>query len=53
VMDDPAAMARGEDPQLDRAIAEMLSEIEKNPYSPPTPPDAPDRSGMGLKEEDK
>ena len=53
VMDDPALMAQGKDPQLDRAIQEMLSQIESNPYSPPGRPEAPDRSGMGLKEEDK
>jgi tricorn protease len=53
VLDDPALMAKGEDPQLDRAIQEMLSEIAKNPYTPPETPSPPDRSGMGVKEEDK
>jgi tricorn protease len=53
VMDDPALMAQGKDPQLDRAIAEMLAEIESNPYRPPARPEPPDRSGMGLREEDK
>jgi tricorn protease len=53
VMDDPAAMAQGKDPQLDRAIEEMLTQIEKNPYTPPGRPEPPDRSGMGIREEDK
>jgi tricorn protease len=53
VMDDPALMAKGQDPQLDRAIKEMLAAIESTPYTPPTPPTPPNRSGMGLEEKDK
>ena len=52
VIDDPALMVDGADPQLDAAIAHMLEEIETNPYRPPTPPDYPDRSGMGITAED-
>ena len=53
VLDDPAVMARGRDPQLDRAIELMLEELESNPYTPPARPASPDRSGMGLPESDR
>ena len=53
VVDDPALMVDGGDPQLDAAIAHMLSEIERNPYQPPKRPAYPDRSGMGITEADK
>jgi hypothetical protein len=46
-------MAGGKDVQLDAAIAHMLEELERNPYTPPQRPEAPDRSGMGLKVEDQ
>ena len=48
VIDHPAMMIDGGDPQLDRAIEQMLMEIETNPYVPPVRPADPDRSGMGL-----
>ncbi len=53
VVDDPALMVDGGDPQLDAAIAHMLEELETNRYQPPTPPAYPDRSGMGLPPEDQ
>jgi tricorn protease len=53
VIDDPALMVEGGDPQLDAAIGLMLEEIARNPYIPPERPADPDRSGMGIKEEDK
>jgi len=53
VVDDPSKMADGGDPQLDVAIAEMLSEIEANGYKPGQRPAAPDRSGMGITNEDR
>jgi len=53
VIDDPSKMVDGGDPQLDRAIEEMLSEIKANPYTPPKRPAYPDRSGMGLDPKDK
>jgi len=53
VIDDPALMADGSDPQLDAAIEHMLEEIEKNPYVPAKRPPYPDRSGMGILEEQK
>lgn len=53
VVDDPALMVDGGDPQLDAAIAHMLGELQRNPYRPPNRPTYPDRSGMGIREEDK
>ncbi|MCP4200590.1 MAG: peptidase S41 [bacterium] len=52
VIDDPADMVGGKDPQLEAAVAHMLEELETNAYQPPTPPAFPDRSGMGLAPED-
>jgi tricorn protease len=53
VIDDPALMCNGDDPQLDAAIDIMLYEIEQTPYVPPQRPAAPDRSGMGIRPEDR
>jgi tricorn protease-like protein/C-terminal processing protease CtpA/Prc len=53
VIDDPALMCNGDDPQLDAAVDIMLYEIEQNPYVPPQRPVAPDRSGMGIRPEDR
>ena len=53
VIDDPALMADGGDPQLDAAIEHMLVELERNAYTPPKRPPYPDRSRMGIREEDK
>ncbi len=53
VIDDPAKMLDGDDPQLDAAIELMLGELEKNPYQPPARPPYPDRSRMGIAPEDK
>jgi tricorn protease len=53
VIDDPALMVEGGDPQLDAAIEQMLKEIERNPYVPPARPAYPDRSGMGIRSEDR
>jgi len=53
VVDDPALMQDGGDPQLDRAIALMLEELERNPYRAPKRPAYPDRKGMGLDPKDK
>ncbi|GAB4376204.1 MAG: S41 family peptidase [Acidobacteriota bacterium] len=53
VIDDPAKMVDGSDPQLDAAIAEVLAEIERHPYVPPKRPEYPDRSGMGIAPEDR
>jgi len=53
VVDDPALMVDGGDPQLDAAIQHMLDEIKRNPYVPAKRPPYPDRSGMGILEEQK
>jgi tricorn protease-like protein/C-terminal processing protease CtpA/Prc len=53
VIDDPALMLDGGDPQLDVAIELMVEEAERNPYVPPMRPPAPDRSGMGITPEDR
>jgi len=53
VIDDPSLMVDGGDPQLDAAIEHMLDELARHPYTPPARPDYPDRSGMGIREEDK
>ncbi len=50
VIDDPAKMQNGADPQLDAAIAHILEEITRNPYVKPARPAGPDRSGMGIPE---
>ena len=53
VMDHPALMVDGGDPQLDAAIEHILGELESNAYQKPTRPAYPDRSGLGITEEDK
>ncbi len=53
VIDDPAKMFNGGDPQLDAAIEHMLSELKRNPYRAPSRPAYPDRRGMGIVEKDK
>ena len=53
VVDDPAKMMNGADPQLDEAIKQMLSELETNPYKAPKRPAYPDRSKFGLDPKDK
>ncbi len=59
VIDDPAKMTPASqingvaDPQLDAAIEHMLAEIERNGYHKPNRPAPPDRSGMGIRPEDK
>lgn len=53
VVDDPALMASGGDPQLDKAIQQLLGEIEKNGFTPAKRPKYPNRKGMGLAPEDK
>ncbi|MCX8108286.1 MAG: PDZ domain-containing protein [Verrucomicrobiae bacterium] len=43
VVDDPAAMARGEDPQLERAVKEVLKMLSENPPPQPRKPPYPKR----------
>ncbi len=54
VVDDPAKMQNGGDPQLDLAIGEMLNALKNGQgFTPPKRPAYPDRSKMGIKPEDK
>lgn len=53
VIDDPALMVDGGDPQLDTAIEHILGEVARKPFVPPTRPPYPDRSGMGIPEKDR
>ncbi|HMP77899.1 MAG TPA: S41 family peptidase [Pirellulaceae bacterium] len=53
VVDDPAMMVNGRDPQLDRAIQLMLEELEAGRgFKLPERPRYPDRSGFGISPED-
>jgi tricorn protease len=45
VIDDPALLAQGKDPQLDRAIQEVEAALKKNPVVHPPKPTYPNRSG--------
>ncbi|MCP3980928.1 MAG: peptidase S41 [bacterium] len=45
VVDDPSLMVDGGDPQLERAIEEVLAELKRNPPTPPGKPAYEDRSG--------
>jgi tricorn protease len=49
VVEDPAKMQNGEDPQLEKAIAVMLEELDGGKaWVQPKVPAYPNRSGMGL-----
>jgi tricorn protease len=45
VIDDPSQLARGTDPQLERAIAEVMRMLEENPPTRPSQPAPPRKSG--------
>ena len=54
VIDDPGQMLDGGDPQLETAVRMMLEAIANGEGLQPTErPAGPDRSGMGITEEDK
>jgi tricorn protease len=46
VVDDPGAMARGGDPQLERAVAELLRQLKKHPVHEVKRPPYPKRPGV-------
>ncbi|HEV7404395.1 MAG TPA: PDZ domain-containing protein [Chthoniobacteraceae bacterium] len=46
VVDDPAALAKGGDPQLDRAIKEMMGSLQAAPIAQPKRPAYPNRAGL-------
>ncbi len=45
VVDDPAKMARGGDPQLEAGIAEVMKELAENPPPKPHKPPYPNKAG--------
>ncbi len=53
VVDDPGLMTAGDDPQLDRAIAELKTSMETWPYADWTRPAGPSRAGAGVTESDR
>lgn len=53
VLDDPALMVNGDDPQIDAAIRVLLEELKTDRFVPVPPPAYPDRSGMGIAPDDK
>jgi tricorn protease-like protein/C-terminal processing protease CtpA/Prc len=53
VLDDPGLMKDGGDPQLDKAIEHLLEELKTKTFVPVPKPKYPDRSGMGIRPEDK
>lgn len=53
VVDDPALMVNGGDPQLDAAIKHLQEELKRNPYVAPKRPAYPDRSGAGVDRRDR
>jgi tricorn protease len=53
VAEDPARMVNGGDPQLDAGIRLMLAELKRKSYRLPHRPAYPDRSGMGIRKEDR
>lgn len=53
VIDDPGKMAGGRDIQLDAAIEHLLGELERAPFRRTARPAYPDRSGMGVRPEDR
>jgi tricorn protease len=53
VMDDPAQMQNGADPQLAAGIAHLLEELKRNPFIPAKRPPYPNRRGFGADPRDK
>jgi len=46
VMDDPALTAQGKDPQLDRALQEVMDQLRKNPPTATPKPAYPNKAGF-------
>ena len=44
VLDDPAVIAKGADPQLERGVSELLLSLGKNPPVHPAKPQYPKRA---------
>jgi len=52
VIDDPTLLAKGIDPQLERAIQEVLEELKTHAWHDTPKPKYPDRSGAGVPKEE-
>jgi tricorn protease len=50
VWDDPAQLAKGNDPQLLRAVEEVMKLVKSKPRKLPPPPAFEDRSSKGIKD---
>ena len=53
VMDDPALMQNGGDPQLDTAIKQMQDELKTKAFVPAKRPAYPNRKGFGIPDKDR
>jgi len=53
VIDDPAKMQNGRDPQIETAVDHLLAELETEAYEAPKRPKPPVRTGIGISERDK
>ena len=53
VIDDPAKMQDGGDPQLDAGITHLMDELKTKAYVPAKRPKSPNRAGMGTTEADR
>jgi tricorn protease len=53
VIDDPALMQNGNDPQLSAAVDHLLEQIRTKPIVTPKRPKSPDRSGMGIPQNER
>lgn len=53
VIDDPALMVKGGDPQLDAAIMHLNEELKTKAYVAPKKPASPNRSRMGIPPQDR
>ncbi len=53
VMDNPTALANGDDPQIDAAVEYLLEAIEREGYERPERPAEPNRSGFGIDPADR
>jgi len=52
VVDDPTELAKGRDPQLEAAVEHLLEELETWEFPRPERPEAPIRTGPGVRVED-
>ena len=53
VVEDPAQMQDGRDPQLIAGVEHLLAELEAHPPTTPQRPPYPDRTGMGIPDEER